>query len=317
MESIGKTRCVVAAVQATPAFLDLEATLTRTLELVGDAVRQGATIVVFPEAFLSGYPFWLWGADPSVEQEAFAALWDSAIDVPGPAVARLSEAASTHGVSIVIGVNERESHWGRATLYNTLLTFGPDGALAGHHRKLVPTYKERTIWGAGDGSSLTVPEVGGVRLSGLICWENFMPLARYAHYAQGAQLHIAATVDSSPSWGSLMRTIAAEGRIFVVGVCQFFARSQFPDHPLLAGFSPDADVLTSGGSIIVGPGGDVLAGPLEGKEGILTTEIDLAAIVRGKHSLDVTGHYARPDIFRLSVNSVRSEPVTIASDTVQ
>ncbi|MDQ2683164.1 MAG: carbon-nitrogen hydrolase family protein, partial [Chloroflexota bacterium] len=118
MESIGTTRCVVAAVQATPAFLDLEATLTRTVELVGDAVRQGATIVVFPEAFLSGYPFWLWGADPSVEQEAFAALWDSAIDVPGPAVARLSEAASTHGVSIVIGVNERESQWGRSTLYN-------------------------------------------------------------------------------------------------------------------------------------------------------------------------------------------------------
>ncbi len=309
MTSSGPSIPIVAAVQATPVFLDLEATLAKALDLVSDAVRQGATIVVFPEAFLSGYPFWLWGSDPSVEQEAFAALWDSAIDVPGPVVARLSEEAAAHGVTIVIGVNERESQWGRATLYNTLLTFGPDGVLADHHRKLVPTYKERTIWGAGDGSSLSVQEVGDVRLSGLICWENFMPLARYAQYAQGTQLHIAATVDSSPSWGSLMRTIAAEGRIYVVGVCQFVARSQFPGHPLLAGFSPEADVLTGGGSIIVGPGGDVLAGPLEGEEGILTAEIDLGAIVRGKHSLDVTGHYARPDIFRLSVNTAPTSPV--------
>lgn len=201
----------------------------------------------------------------------------------------------------MIGVNERESAYGRGTLYNTLLLFGVDGQLLGRHRKLVPTYKERTVWGAGDGSTLSVHPTPLGRVGGLICWENYMPLVRYHQYAQGVQVYTAVTVDDSPSWQHLMRTIAAEGRVHVIATCQRFARSQFPDEPLLSGFAPEVDVLSSGGSMIVAPGGEVLAGPLEDEEGILTAEIDLEQQVAEKHSLDVTGHYARPDIFQLTV----------------
>ena len=305
-------RYVAAAVQATPVFLDREATIEKACRLIGEAAALGARLVVFPEAFVAGYPYWLWGDRPGqvpgLEQKAFAALWREAVDVPGPATERLGEAAQAAGAGVVVGVNERESAYGRGTLYNTLLTFGPDGQLLGRHRKLVPTYKERTVWGAGDGSTLAVHATPVGRLSGLICWENYMPLARYHQYAQGAQVHVAATVEDSPSWQRLVRTIAAEGRVFVIAVCQRFARSQFPDEPLLAGFAPAADVLSGGGSMIVAPGGEVLAGPLDGGEGILTAEIDLARVVEEKHSLDVAGHYARPDVFRLTVDEAPAVP---------
>ena len=305
-------RYVAAAVQATPVFLDREATVEKACRLVAEAAELGARLVVFPEAFVAGYPYWLWGDRPAAvegpEQRAFAALWREAVDVPGPASERLGAAARAAGACVVIGVNERESAYGRGTLYNTLLTFGPDGSLLGRHRKLVPTYKERTVWGSGDGSTLAVHPTPLGRIGGLICWENFMPLARYHQYAQGVQVHVAATVDDSPSWQQLVRTIAAEGRIFVVAVCQRFARSQFPDESILGGFPPEADVFSGGGSLIVAPGGEVLAGPLEGGEGILTAEIDLARVVAEKHSLDVAGHYARPDVFRLTVNEAPAEP---------
>ena len=208
----------------------------------------------------------------------------------------------------MIGVNERESAHGRGTLYNTLLTFGPDGRLLGRHRKLVPTYKERTVWGQGDGSTLAVHSTPLGRVGGLICWENYMPLVRYHQYAQGTQVHVAATVDDSPSWQHLARAIAAEGRVFVIAVCQRFARSQYPHEPLLGGFAPEADVLSGGGSLILAPGGEVLSGPLEGGEGILAAEVDLGRVVEEKHSLDVAGHYARPDVFRLTVDEAPATP---------
>ncbi len=305
-------RYVVAAVQATPVFLDGEATVAKACRLVAEAAAAGARLVAFPEAFVAGYPYWLWGdrpgVVPSLEQKAFAALWRAAVDVPGPATERLGEAARAAGAHVVIGVNERESAYGRGTLYNTLLTFGADGRLLSRHRKLVPTYKERTVWGAGDGSTLAVQATPLGRLGGLICWENYMPLARYHQYAQGMQVHMAATVDDSPSWQHLVRTIAAEGRVYVVSVCQRFARSQFPDEPFLGGFAPEADVLSGGGSLIVAPGGEVLAGPLDGEEGILTAEIDLGRVVEEKHSLDVAGHYTRPDVFRLTVDEAPALP---------
>ena len=305
-------RYVASAVQATPVFLNQEATLEKACRLIGEAAALDARLVVFPEAFVAGYPYWLWGDRPGdvpgLEQQAFAALWREAVDVPGPATARLGEAARAADACVVVGVNERESAYGRGTLYNTLLTFGPDGQLLGRHRKLVPTYKERTVWGAGDGGTLAVHATPLGRIGGLICWENYMPLARFHQYAQGMQVHVAATVDDSPSWQHLVRTIATEGRIYVVAVGQFFARSQFPDEPFLGGFAPAADVLSGGGSLIVAPGGEVLAGPLEGGEGILTAEIDLARVVAEKHSLDVAGHYARPDVFRLTVDEVPAVP---------
>jgi nitrilase len=301
-------RYVAAAVQATPVFLDREATVAKACRLIAEAAAAGARLVVFPEAFVAGYPYWLWGNRPDLEQAAFVALWEAAVDVPGPETARLGEAARAAGAHVVIGVNERESAYGRSTLYNSLLTFGADGQLLGRHRKLVPTYKERTVWGAGDGSTLAVQDTPLGRIGGLICWENYMPLARYHQYAQGVQVHVAATVEDSPSWQNLVRAIAAEGRVYVISVCQHFARSAFPDEPSLGGFAPEADLLSGGGSLIVAPGGEVLAGPLTTGEAIALAEIDLARVVAEKHSLDVAGHYARPDVFRLTVDEAPQLP---------
>src|ERR687897_360321 len=206
-------RYTAAAIQATPVFLDREATLAKALRLIEEVAASGSRLMVFPEAFIPGYPFWIWrdGPDdmPGLEQKAFAALWRESIDVPGPETEQLGHAARAAASCVVIGVNERESAHGRGTLYNTLLTFGPDGSLLGRHRKLVPTYKERTVWGQGDGSTLDVHATPLGRIGGLICWENYMPLVRYHQYAQGVQVHVAATVDDSPSWHNLVRTIAA------------------------------------------------------------------------------------------------------------
>jgi len=305
-------RYTAAAVQATPVFLDREATVAKAIRLIEEVAADGSRLIVFPEAFIPGYPFWLWRDAPDdmpgLEQKAFAALWRESIDVPGPETERLGDAARTAASCVVIGVNERESAYGRGTLYNTVLTFGPDGRLLGRRRKLVPTYRERTVWGQGDGSTLDVQETPFGRIGAMICWENYMPLARYHQYAQGEQIHIAVTVDDSPSWQSLMATIAAEGRVYVISACQYFAPEQFPGHTYLGGFAAVGAVLNSGRSVIVAPGGGILAGPLEGGEGIITAEIDLDRVIEEKHSLDVAGHYARPDIFQLEVNRQAALP---------
>jgi nitrilase len=303
---------VADAVQAAPVFLDREATLEKAMGCIDDAARRGVGLIVFPEAFLSGYPIWLSGKEPAVEQEAFADLWESGIDVPGPETDRLGEAARAADAVVVMGVNERESAYGRTTLYNTLLTFDRDGRLVRHHRKIVPTYKERTVWGAGDGSGLEVAETGIGRLGGLICWENFMPLARYHQYAQGISVYIAVTVDDSESWHHLMRAIAAEGRLYVVSVSQQFSRSSVPGHPHLRGFPDDANELMGGGSAIIAPGGSVIAGPLRGEEGILTATLDFREVIKERHSLDVTGHYARPDLFQLTIDTSPRAPFASA-----
>lgn len=305
-------RYTAAAIQATPVFLDREATVAKALRLIEEVAADGSQLIVFPEAFIPGYPFWLWRDRPDdmpgLEQKAFAALWRESIDVPGPETEQLGDAARAAASCVVIGVNERESAYGRGTLYNTVLTFGPDGRLVGRRRKLVPTYRERTVWGQGDGSTLDVQETPFGRIGAMICWENYMPLARYHQYAQGEQIHIAVTADDSPTWQSLMTTIAAEGRVYVISACQYFAPDQFPDHPYLGGFATAGDVLNNGRSVIVAPGGGILAGPLEGGEGIITAEIDLDRIIEEKHSLDVAGHYARPDIFQLEVDKHAALP---------
>ena len=305
-------RYTAAAIQMTPVFLDRGATVAKVLRLIDEVAASGSRLIVFPEAFIPGYPFWLWGDRPDdmpgLEQKAFAALWRESIDVPGPETEQLGDAARTAASCVVIGVNERESAYGRGTLYNTVLTFGPDGRLIGRRRKLVPTYRERTVWGQGDGSTLDVHETPFGRIGAMICWENYMPLARYHQYAQGEQIHVAVTADDSPTWQSLMSAIAAEGRVYVVSACQYFAPAQFPDHPYLAGFAAAGDVLSSGRSVIVAPGGGILAGPLENTEGIVTSEIDLDRVIEEKHSLDVVGHYARPDIFQLEVDKRAALP---------
>ncbi len=304
-------RYTAAAVQAMPEYLDREATMAKTIRLIDEVAAAGVRLIAFPEAFIAGYPYWLWGhgsdEEPGFEQKAFAALWREAIAVPGPETDRLGEVARKTGSCVVIGVNERESAFGRGTLFNTLLMFAPDGRLIGRRRKLVPTYRERTVWGQGDGSTMAVQQTSLGRIGAMICWENFMPLARYHQYAQGEQVHVAATADDGPAWQSLTTTIAAEGRVYVVSVCSYFSTAQFPAHPQLKGFGPN-DVIHHGRSRIVAPGGATLAGPLEDQEGIVTAEIDLDRVIEEKHSLDVTGHYARPDFFQLAVDEEPALP---------
>jgi nitrilase len=298
----------VAAVQAEPAFLDRDATVNKALELIEAAAVNGAELIVFPEAFVPGYPVWLWAGRADEEPDAYVRLYANAVQVPDATTACLAEAATRAGVGVAIGVTERDAAYSRATLYNTLLLFDHNGTLILHRRKLMPTYKERTVWGQGDASSLVIAEVHGVRVGGLICWENLMPLARQAMYAQGEQLHLAPTADTGLAWQATLRHIAYEGRIFVVSCCQVLRRT---DDPALSGFPADAEWLMSGGTAIVSPTGDCdyLAGPVYEQEAILYADLDLADVIRAKHSFDVAGHYARADILQLHVDRNAHAPL--------
>ena len=274
-----------AVVQAGSVLFDSGATLAKAERLIAEAAVGGARLVVFPEAFIGGYPK---GEDFGARvgsrtpegRKLFRRYFEDAIDVPGPATERLGEAARAHAIWLVIGVIER----GGGTLYCTVLFFSPDGALAGKHRKLMPTAMERLIWGFGDGSTLPVIETRFGRIGAVICWENYMPLLRAAMYAKGIQLYCAPTVDDRDVWPLTMRHIALEGRCFVLSACQFVGGK------------------IGGGSMIAGPLGKVLAGPNYDGECILTADIDVGETAEGKFDLDVAGHYARPDVFRLIVN---------------
>ena len=285
-----------AVVQAGSILFDTDATLEKAGQLVADAAGRGAQLLVFPEAFIGGYPK---GSDFGARvgsrtpdgRKQFRRYFESAINVPGPAAARLGEAARAHGLWLVIGAIERAG----GTLYCTVLFFAPDGSLAGKHRKLMPTAMERLIWGFGDGSTLPVIETGFGRIGAVICWENFMPLLRAAMYAKGVQFYCAPTVDDRESWPGSMRHIALEGRCFVLSACQYLRGGT------------DAETIR-GGSSIVSPLGKVLAGPCYEGECILTADLDPGEVAEGKYDLDVAGHYARPDIFRLLVNESPMPP---------
>jgi len=298
-----------AVVQAAPVAFDCEGTLERAARLVAEATAAGAQLVVFPEAFVSGYPK---GADFGARvgswtpegREWFRRYHASAIDVPGPATERLGEIARERGVFLVIGVIERAG----GTLYCTALFIDPVGTLLGKHRKLMPTAMERLIWGFGDGSTLPVIDTPLGRIGAVICWENYMPQLRLAMYGRGIQLYCAPTVDDRETWLPTMRHIALEGRCFVLSANQFARRSDYPaDYPI-APTDPDT-VLIGGGSCIVDPAGRVLAGPARDGEAILTADLDLDEIARGTFDLDVVGHYARPDVFRLTVDDRPLAPV--------
>ncbi|MBI1210626.1 MAG: nitrilase [Alphaproteobacteria bacterium] len=313
------TTFTAAVVQAAPVGFDVERTLDKLSDLAADAARRGAKIAVFPEAFISAYPKGLdFGARVGMRspegRDMFRRYFESAIDVPGPATERIGKAAKAAGTHLVVGVIERDG----GTLYCTALFFGADGTLLGKHRKLMPTAMERLIWGMGDGSTLPVVETPLGKIGAVICWENYMPLLRTAMYAKGIELYCAPTVDCRRSWAPTMRHIAVEGRCFVLSACQFARRSDFPrDYPIDDASLPDTSndaVLIDGGSIIVSPLGDVLAGPNYDGETILTAEIDRRLIAQGKYDLDVTGHYARPDVFELRVDERPKPAVTTISD---
>ncbi len=303
-----------AVVQAAPAAFDLETSIMRATQLIAEAAGQGAQLVVFPEAFLSGYPKGLdFGARVGMRapegRDLFRRYFESALEVPGPVTTTLGAAARDHRVHLVIGVIERAG----GTLYCTVLFFGPDGALLGTHRKVMPTAMERLIWGFGDGSTLQVLPTPLGRLGAAICWENYMPQLRMALYGQGIQLYCAPTVDDRETWLPTMRHIALEGRCFVLSACQFAQRKDFPPEVApIQGNDPET-VMIRGGSCIVSPLGEVLAGPVFDAPAILTAELDVGAISRGTFDLDVVGHYARPDLFQLTVNTAPAQAVRFTS----
>lgn len=302
-----------AVVQDAPAAFDLEASLAKTRDLIGAAAALGAQLAVFPEAFLSGYPKGLdFGARVGMRSPAgrdlFRRYYDSALEVPGPATRALGEAARAAGLHLVIGVIERDG----GTLYCSALFFGPDGALLGKHRKVMPTAMERLIWGFGDGSTLQVHPTPLGRIGAAICWENYMPQLRLALYGQGVQLYCAPTVDDRETWLATMRHIALEGRCFALSACQFARRGDFPpDITPIQGDDPTT-ALIRGGSCIIGPLGEILAGPVFDAPAILTADIDVDTISRATFDLDVVGHYARPDLFQLTVNTRPTSAVRLS-----
>lgn len=312
---MASARTVTAAVvQAAPVMFDRERTIDKLADLTADAARRGAGVVVFPEAFVSAYPKGLdFGArigQRSPEgREDFRRYYDSAVDIPGPALDRILDAALKAGVHLAAGVIERDG----GTLYCTVVFAGPDGAFLGKHRKLMPTASERLVWGQGDGSTLTTVETPHGRLGSVICWENYMPLLRTAMYAKGVEIWCAPTADSRDTWVPTMRHVALEGRCFVLSCCQFLTRTDAPADYAVEGDLAESDaVLMRGGSCIVSPLGALLAGPDFSGETILAAELDLAEIPRAKYDFDAVGHYARPDVFRLHVNE-RPAPTVVTS----
>lgn len=300
-------RFKIAAVQASPVFLDRDATIDKACGLIGEAARAGATLVAFPEAFVSGYPVWVWFV-PAGQTKAlrtlFTQLVQSAVSIPDPAVLRLAEAAGDCKVTVAIGVNERNAEASNTTLYNTLLYLGPDGTILGKHRKLIPTAGERLVWAQGAEAGLEVFQLPFGRLGGLICWENYMPLARYALSAAGQQIHVAPTWDRGEPWISTMRHIGKESRCFVLATCQAFHKDDIPDSFDFKRTHLGAveGWINPGSSVIVDPDGKVVAGPLEEEEGMLYAEVERHQLVGPRWQLDVAGHYARPDLFQLRVH---------------
>ncbi|WP_269751390.1 carbon-nitrogen hydrolase family protein [Mycolicibacterium mengxianglii] len=303
----------VAVVQSAPVMFDPAGTLDKVAELANRAASRGVQLAVFPEAFISAYPKGLdfgsvvGGRTPAGRQD-YQRYYESSIAVPGTETQRLAEISTQLNMSIVIGVIERDG----GTLYCTAVFFDPEQGYLGKHRKLMPTGGERLVWGFGDGSTMPVFDTSIGRIGAVICWENYMPSMRMAMYKKGIELYCAPTADNRDSWAPSMQHIGVEGRCFVLSACQFLRREDCPDdYACVQGDDPET-ILMTGGSCIVNPFGEFLAGPLFNEEGILTADIDLGEIARTKYDLDVTGHYSRPDIFTLIVNETPAESVVFS-----
>jgi nitrilase len=310
------TQFKAAVVQAAPVLFDRQASVEKACCLVDEAAAQGARLILFPEAFIPAYPRGLTfgtvvGSRSHAGRFTWQRYWDNSVDVPGPDTEALGSAARRANTYLAIGVIERDSQFSRGTLYCTLLYFNPQGELIGKHRKLKPTAAERLIWGEGDGSSLTTLNTELGVLGGLICWENYMPLARMAMYAKGVEVYLAPTADSRDTWLATLRHIACEGRCYVLGCNQYVTKSMYPaDLAGIEELESQPDVMCRGGSAVTSPLGEVIAGPLYNQEGILFAELDLSEVTRGKFDFDVAGHYARPDVFQLLVDERPKPPLT-------
>jgi nitrilase len=304
-----------AVVQAAPVLFDREATVEKACHLIQEAAGKGAELLLFPEAFIPAYPRGLGfgmvvGSRTDEGRQLWQRYWEGAVEIPSVATQALGEAVQQAGVYLAVGIIERDRQFSSGTLYCTTLYFDPQGQVIGLHRKLKPTGAERLIWGEGDGSTLTVLPTPLGKIGGLICWENYMPLARMAIYSKGVEIYLAPTADARDTWQATLRHIACEGRCFVLGCNQFVTKAMYPvdlqSHPELA---EQPEVMCRGGSAIISPLGEVIAGPLYDQEGILYAELDLDDIVRARLDFDVVGHYARPDVFQLLVNEQSQPPV--------
>jgi nitrilase len=307
----------VAVIQKPPVLLDRDKTIAGAVESINEAADAGATLLVFPEAYIPGYPTWIWrlrpGGDMAVSSEIHARLRLNAVDLNGDDLRPIQDAASRHSVTVVMGLNEIDSRFSGTTLFNTVVIIGPDGMLLNRHRKLMPTNPERMVWGMGDATGLRVVASPAGRVGSLICWESYMPLARYALYAQDLEIFINPTWDTGEACLVTLRHIAREAGCWVIGTATALQGSDipadFPERDRL--YKPD-EWINNGDAAVINPAGTVTAGPLHREKGILYADIDVEAARRARRSLDVCGHYARPDIFSLTVNRKPLYPVELS-----
>jgi nitrilase len=305
----------LAIVQKAPVFLNKQATIASAVNFVKEAATDGAKLVIFTEAFIPGYPAWIWrlrpGGDYGLTGEIHSRLLQNAVSLESDDLKPLYDAAKEYKVTIVCGMDERDSQLSRATLYNTVIVISPDGMLLNRHRKLMPTNPERMVWGFGDASGLKVVDTPSGRIGTLLCWESYMPLARYALYSQGVEIYIAPTYDSGDNWIATLQHIAREGCCWVVGSGNILKVDDIPDDfPEKTKLYPDNDEwVNPGDSVVIAPGGELVAGPMRKEEGILYYDIDCKRVAESKRALDVVGHYSRPDIFKLHINTKPQSPV--------
>lgn len=305
----------VAVIQDSSVIMDRDATIEKVATLTKQASEKEAKIVLFPEAFIPAYPRGMHfgakvGSRSDEGKEDFERYSKNSVPIPGPSMDKLSDIAKENQVYLIVGIIEKDSKYSKSTLYCTIVYFDPAGKYLGKHRKLKPTGSERLIWGEGDGSTLTVIETPFGSVGGLICWENYMPLARTAMYSKGIHIYLAPTADGREIWQSTIRHIALEGRCFVLSSNQFVTKEMYPTD--LAGYSDlisSPDIMSAGGSAIIDPNGNYLAGPLWNEAGILIADLDLSLIEKTRYDFDVVGHYSRPDVFQLVINEKEQKQV--------
>jgi nitrilase len=305
----------VAVVQAAPVIMEREATVEKLISLTNKAAENGAKIVLFPESFIPAYPRGMTfgtavGSRSEAGREDWLRYWRNSIAIPSETINILRKTAGEQKIYLAVGITERASEFGRGTLYCTTVYFGPDGSFLGKHRKVKPTGSERLIWGEGDGSTLTVFETPYGGIGGLICWENLMPLVRTAMYAKGVSVYLAPTADDRETWQSIIRHIAMEGRCFVLSCNQYVTKDMYPEDLACYNELMSAPrTMSRGGSAIINPYGKYVAGPTFDKEDMLIAELNLKEIVKSRYDFDVVGHYARPDVFQLTVDERKRDPV--------
>jgi len=311
----------IAIIQESPCVLDKENTIKEAVKIINEVSKQGAELVIFPEAYIPSYPAWIWrlrpGNDWAINEELHARLLQNSVDLSSDDFEPIFKAAKENKVTVVCGINERDFENSRSTIYNAVVTIDAKGKLVNHHRKLMPTNPERMVWGFGDGHGLNVIDTPVGRIGSLICWENYMPLARYALYSQGVEIYIAPTYDSGDAWIGTMQHIAREGKCWVLCCGVALKKEDLPnDFPSLEQLYPDdVEWINPGDSLIVSPTGDIVAGPLSKQQGHIIFDIDVQLAVTSKRALDIAGHYSRPDVFTLEVDKARQSSVNFKNNS--